>query len=107
THIAVATVDGNYGAVSAWNSATDVFSGQNFEGIFWSDLAISPDGSKIAAIWTNGVGITANFVDEQLHFLSTTAYPDLGQPDSEESEGASYTSSGNTLVVPSQDCIEF
>jgi len=107
SHMAVAVVNGQSSTVNAWNSTTDSFISQTFPGTFRSDIAISPDGSKIAAITAPGLGITADILDEQLHWLSATVYPDLGQPDAEEGQGAYYTPSGETLVVPIQDSIEF
>jgi hypothetical protein len=105
SHMAVVQIGGS--VVNTWNSASDSFISQTFPGNFWSDAAISPDGSRFAAMLDNGAGATTFFIDEQLHWLGATVYPDLGLPDAEETQGACFTLSGKTLVVPTRDSIEF
>ena len=105
--MAVAVVDGESSSVSVWNRSNDSFLSQSFPGIFWSDIAISSDGTKIAAIWPGTFGAIAYILDEQLHWLDTAVYPDLGYPNAPESVGASFSPSGNTLIIPTQDSTEF
>jgi DNA-binding beta-propeller fold protein YncE len=109
SHMVAAVVDSNGGFISAWNSADDSFNTQNMNLDFWSDVAIAPDGSRFAAIFgSHGfAGTVSGFFDEQLHYLSSTVYPDLAPPATEASLGAQFTASGKTLVIPTGDAIEF
>jgi hypothetical protein len=102
--MAVAVVDRESSAVSVWNISNDSFLSQSFPGVFWSDLAISSDGRKIAALRPSAI---AYIRDEQLHWLDTTVYPDLGYPDAPESIDALFSPRGNTLIIPTQDSIDF
>jgi hypothetical protein len=102
--MAVAVVNGGSSAVSVWNSSNDSFLSQSFPGFFWSDLAISSDGRKIAALRSSAI---AYILDERLHWLDTTVYPDHGYPDAPASVGTSFSPTGNTLIIPTQDSIEF
>ncbi len=107
--IVVAGTNDGSGNVGLWNSANDSFSSQGFADGFWTDVAISPDGSTLAAV-TGGpglAGVAAGFFDEQLHFLNSTVYPDLAPPDAEQVLGTIFSPSGRTLVVPTGDAIEF
>jgi WD40 repeat protein len=116
THFA-ATPDGNHVAtasddeiatISIWNSANDTFTNAYY-GAFWNDVALSPDGSTIAVL-TGGpgyAGAAAAFFDELPHFFGATFYPDLSSPLQGEVLGAVFSPSGQTLVSPLADSIEF
>ena len=108
THV-VAVVNDSSGKVSVWNSADDSFTSQGFVMGYWTDVAISPDGSIIAPI-TGGpgsAGVAAGFFDEQLHFINETVYPDLSPPSGGQVLGAIFSPSGQTLVAPLGNSIEF
>jgi hypothetical protein len=96
--------DANPSTVTVWNPGNDSFSSQVFQGMFWTDVALSPSGT-IAAFFGDSDG--ADILDEQLHFRNATVEPDFAQSDAEASQGAAFTPSGRTLVVPTQDSIEF
>lgn len=109
SHVVTAILNDSSGAVGAWNSSNDSFTAQWFVDGFRTDLAISPDGSIFAAI--TGVpleaGVLVAFYDEQLHYLNATVYPDLAPPDSPQNLGAMFSPSGQTLIVPLGDSIDF
>ncbi len=113
SQLVIAQLGVTSGEVGEWNSSSDSFSSQLFQasqgGGFWSDLAVRSNGSVFAALTTglSGAGVFAGFFDPQLHYLNTNVYPDLAQPDALPSVGAIFSPSGQTLVVPIQDSIEF
>ena len=97
------------GGVGSWNAATDSFTSQSIYEGFWTDVAVSPDGSEFASLSTEaGYGGTlAAFWDQNLHLLNWTYYPDLAPPITAGSLGAIFSPSGRTLLVPTGDAIEF
>ena len=105
----VAVTDDSDGLVCVWNSARDLFTCQTFEDGFWTEVAITPDGSVIAPIvgGPQYIGVAAGFFDEQLRFINSTVYPDLAFPTGGQVSGSIFSSSGKTLVVPLGDSIEF
>jgi len=115
SHMVTAILNSSSGEVGAWNSSSDSFAIQLFQasepgmGGFWTDLAISPDGRIFAALEGNPTeaGVLAGFFDEQLHYLNEVVYPDLAPPDSPQSLGAMFSPSGQTLIVPMGDSIDF
>ena len=109
SHLVVASLSISDGQLGVWDSSTDQFTFQDITDYFWSDVAISPDGSKFAAIESASdfLGAVINFYDPQLHFLNTTVYPDLAQPTGVPALGAMFSSSGKTLLLPSADSIDF
>lgn len=108
THV-VSVVNDSSGKVSVWNSANDTFTSQGFVLGYWTDVAISPDGSIIAPVegGPGFAGVAAGFFDEQLHFINNTVYPDLSPPSGGQVLGTIFSPSGQTLVVPLGDSIEF
>jgi hypothetical protein len=109
SHMVTAILNDSSGEVGVWSSSSDSFAVQWFIDGFWTDLAISPDGSRFTALRGNPTeaGIFAGFFDEQLHYLNEVVYPDLAPPDSPQSLGAMFSPSGQTLIVPMGDSIDF
>lgn len=116
SHVVTAILNSSSGEVGVWNSSTDSFTIQLLQasepsgpGGFWTDLAISPEGSIFAALMgvPGEAGVLGGFFDEQLHYLNEVVYPDLAPPDTPQSLGALFSSSGQTLIVPMGDSIDF
>jgi hypothetical protein len=97
------------GAVGVWNATTDSFTAQSLVLGFWTDVAVSPDGSLLASLqsWPSYAGTDAAFWDQNLHLLNYTFYPDLAPPDAEPALGAIFSPGGHTLLAPTGDAIEF
>lgn len=108
THVNFAVNLGS-GGVGSWNAATDSFTSQGLTLAFWTDVAVSPDGSEFASLETapGYAGTLAAFWDQNLHLLNWTYYPDLAPPITAGSLGAIFSPSGRTLLVPTGDAIEF
>jgi hypothetical protein len=114
----VATPDGSYtasadglstfGTIATWHGAGTPTT-QGFSGVIWEDVAISPDGSHVAALEGNLslAGVAAGFFDGALHFTNATVYPDLAPPDQPFCNGAIFSASGLTLLSPLGDSIDF
>jgi len=115
----VATPDGTHmfainetdtrGTLAVWNSSTDSFSTQGFLGVIWTDLVVAPNGSLSAAVRGNlsGAGVAIGLFDGSLHFTNATVYPDLAPPDQPFCAGAIFSASGQTLLSPLSDSIDF
>jgi len=113
----VATPDGSYvagvnqdssGTLTTWSAAAGA-SAQSLSGIYWTDVAVSNDGSLFAAL-EGDVGYAGNyaaFFDRKLHFTDVTVYPDLAPPDQSFCTGAIFSASGTTLLNPLADSIDF
>ncbi len=97
------------GTVATWNSANDSFTSHGFSGVIWSDLAISPNGDVFIALEGSlgAAGVAAGFFNERLQFMNATVYPDLAPPDQPFSIGATFSDSGQTLLSPLGDSIDF
>ncbi len=105
----VAVANDSSGEVLYWNSATDSFTSQNFADGFWTDVAITANGSTFAAV-TGGpgfAGAAAGFFDPDLHYMNATVYPDLAPPSAEQALGAIFSASGQTLLIPLGNSIDF
>jgi hypothetical protein len=115
----VATPDGTHmfavnetdtgGTLGVWHASTDSFSIQGFFGVIWTDLAVSPNGNLFAAVQGNlsFAGVAMGLFDGTLHFTNATVYPDLAPPDQAFCTGAIFSSSGQTLLSPLSDSIDF
>jgi WD40 repeat protein len=77
--------------------------------LFWTDLAVSADGSQFATIdgSPGAAGDIIGFFDPNLHFLNTNEYPLVSPPDDVEVIGANFSPQGKVLVVALGDSIEF
>ena len=53
THMFALNESDTRGTLAAWNSSTDFFSTQGLSGVFWTDLAVSPNGNRFAGIQGN------------------------------------------------------
>jgi hypothetical protein len=77
--------------------------------MFWTDLAVSADGSQFAAVDAppDATGDAVGFFDPALQYLNTNVYPDFSPPDDTGVLGATFSPGGKVLVVPLGDSIEF
>jgi hypothetical protein len=113
----VAASNGNYvvgintnsaaGTVALWS--TTGASAQGISGVVWTDAAISSNGNILAGVEgaVGYAGMAAGFFDNNLHFTNATVYPDLAPPDQSYCTGALFSASGNTLLSPLADSIDF
>lgn len=99
----------NTGSVYSIDPATNTVQTEGFGFMYWSDLAVSPDGSRFAAVSEEpGVaGDTVGFFNPALQYLNANVYPGLSPPDDVGVVGAAYSPGGKVLVVPLGDSIEF
>jgi WD40 repeat protein len=76
---------------------------------FWTDLAVSADGSQFAAVATrfNAAGDYVGFFNTNLQFLNTNVYPGSSPPDDRGVNGAAFSPGGKVVVVPLGDSVEF
>jgi hypothetical protein len=76
---------------------------------YWSDLAISPDGSQFAGVATSpfAAGDWVGFFNPNLQYLNSNVYPNFSPPDDRGVMGAAFSPGGKVLVVPLGDSIEF
>ena len=110
----VATPDGTHmfalnesdtgGTLAVWNSSTDSFATQGLSGVIWTDLAVSPNGNRFAAVQGNlsFSGVAIRLFDGTLHFTNATVYPDLAPPDQPFCTGTIFSASSQTLMSPLQ-----
>jgi len=99
----------NTGSVYSIDPATNTVQSEGFGYMYWSDMAVSPDGSQFAAMSEapGAAGDNDGFFDPALHYLNANAYPGLSPPDDVGVVGAAYSPGGKVLVVPLGDSIEF
>jgi hypothetical protein len=97
------------GLVASINPSTYAVQTNQFGEFFWTDLAVSPDGTQFATIYAppaaTGDGI--GFFDADLHYLNTNVYPPTSPPDDTGVLGATFSPGGKVLVMPLGDSIEF
>jgi hypothetical protein len=76
---------------------------------FWSDLAVSPDGSHFAGILgsPNASGTIIGLFDPNLNWNGVNEYPFPSPPDDTLVLGSVFGPQGKVLVVPLGDSIEF
>jgi hypothetical protein len=77
--------------------------------IFWTDLAVSSDGSQFAAIdgSPGSAGDIVGFYNSAMNLLNFNVYPLVSQPDDVQVLGSVFSPGGKVLVVPLGDSIEF
>ncbi len=109
THMFAVNETDTRATLAVWHSSTDSFSTQGLWGGFWTDLAVSPNGSLFAVVQGNLslAGVAVGLFDGTLHFTNATVYPDLAPPDQAFCTGAIFSSSGQTLLSPLSDSIDF
>jgi hypothetical protein len=109
THIYGADLNNGSGEVYSIDPVTYAVQHEQFGLLFWTDLAVSPDGSKFAPvdIGPGGAGDSVGFFDSGLRLLNTNVYPAFSPPDDSGAIGSAYSPQGKVLVVPLGDSIEF
>jgi hypothetical protein len=97
------------GQVFAIDPATYSARSERFGFLFWTDLAVSADGSQFAAIdgAPGAAGDIVGFFDPSLHFLNTNEYPFVSPPDDVQVLGSIFGPKGKVLLVALGDSIEF
>jgi hypothetical protein len=102
-------VDISNGEVFSIDPATFATQSATFGLLFWTDLAVSPDGSRFAAVDGDltADGDIVGFFDSGLHFLNTNQYPLVSPPGDIEVLGSVFSPQGKVLVVPLGNSIEF
>jgi hypothetical protein len=108
SHLYEAQLSDSSGEVSSIDPSTFAVKSESFGQMFWSDLAVSPDG-RFAAIDAPpfAAGDNVGFFDSSLHYVNTNVYPDFSPPDDTGVLGATFSPGGKVLVVPLGDSIEF
>ena len=96
------------GEVDSIDPSTYQVQTQTFGEFFWTDLAVSPDGSQFAAVNAPPylAGDIVGFFDSSLRYLNTNVYPAVSPPDDTSVLGATYSPGGKALLVPLGDSIE-
>jgi len=110
-----ASADGSHlysianGGAASIDPSTYAVQSQYFVQMFWTDLAVSADGSQIATVDAppSSAGDNVGLFDSSLHYLNTNVYPDFSPPDDTGVLGATFSPGGKVLVVPLGDSIEF
>jgi hypothetical protein len=97
------------GEVDSIDPSTYQVQTQTFGELFWTDLAVSPDGSQFAAVFAPPYlsGDIVGFFDSGLRYLNTNVYPAVSPSDDTGVLGATYSPGGRVLLVPLGDSIEF
>ena len=108
SHLYGAQLNVSSGAVYSIDPSTYAFQSEQFGYLFWTDLAVSPDGSQFAAVYAPpyATGDAVGFFDSSLHYLNTNVYPDFSPPDDTGVLGAMFSPGGKVLVVPLGDSLE-
>jgi hypothetical protein len=108
SHIYMAALNDSSGTVYSIDPSTLAIKSEGFAYFFWSDLAVSTDGSQFAAVSAppDVAGDTVGFFNSSLQYVNANAYPDYSPPDDAGVPGATYSPGGKVLVVPLGDSIE-
>jgi hypothetical protein len=109
THVYSAVLNSSGGTVYSIDPSTFAEQTEGFGYLFWTDLAVSPDGSHFAAVDAPPYagGDLVGFFDSSLRLLNANAYPDYSPPDDSGVLGATYSPGGQVVLVPLGDSIEF
>jgi len=109
SHLYSTLLNASSGEVFSIDPSTYAVTSESFGEMFWTDLAVAPDGSQFAAIDAPPYadGDSVGFFDSNLHYLNTNEYPDFSPPDDTGVLGATFSPAGKVLVVPLGDSIEF
>ena len=80
-----------------------------FVNLFYSDLAVSSDGSQFACITgaPYAAGSIVGFYNSSMNVLNFTVYPLVSPPDDSQVLGATFSPDAKVVVVPLGDSIEF
>jgi len=108
SHLYGAQLNVSSGEVFSVDPSTYAVQSEGFGYLFWTDLAVSADGSQFAAINAPpyATGDAIGFFDSSLHYLNTNVYPDFSPPDDIGVAGAMFSPEGKVLVVPLGDSLE-
>jgi hypothetical protein len=108
SHLYGAALNVNSGTVYSIDPATYAVQSEGFGYLFWTDLAVSPDGSQFAAVNAppDGDGDIVGFFNSSLQYLNANVYPELSPPDDTGVLGATFSPGGQVLVVALGDSIE-
>jgi DNA-binding beta-propeller fold protein YncE len=100
-HLYTAALNVSSGEMSSIDPSTYAVQSESFAELFWTDLAVSFDGSQVAAVNAppDAAGDIVGFFDSNLHFLNTNAYPEFSPPDDTGVLGATFSPGGKVLVV--------
>jgi hypothetical protein len=109
THLYTAALNVTSGEMSSIDPSTYAVQSESFGQIFWTDLAVSSDGTQVAAVDAPpyAAGDSVGFFDSNLHYLNANAYPDFSPPDDTGVLGATFSPGAKVLVVALGDSIEF
>src|SRR5438046_8167932 len=101
SHLYSAQLNSSGGEVSSIDPSTYAVQSESFGYLFWTDLAVSADGSQFAAVNAPpyATGDAIGFFDSSLHYLNTNVYPDFSPPDDVGVLGAVFSPGGKVLVV--------
>jgi DNA-binding beta-propeller fold protein YncE len=101
-------LNGSSGQVFSIDPSTYAVGTDSYGYLFWTDLAVSPDGTQLAAVNAppDATGSAIGFFDSGLRYLNTNAYPDFSPPDDVGVIGATFSPGGKVLVVPQGDSLE-
>jgi hypothetical protein len=108
SHIYSAFLNLSSGTVFSIDPSTLAVQSEQFGFLFWTDLAVSPDGARFAAVDAppDVAGDAVGFFNSSLQYVNANAYPDYSPPDASGVLGATYSPGGQVLVVPLGDSIE-
>ena len=97
------------GGVYSFGPATQATQAESFGKQFWTDLAVSADGSEFAAVNASpdAAGDTIGFFNSSLQYVNANVYPDFSPADDTGVLGATFSPGGKVLVVALGDSIEF
>jgi hypothetical protein len=109
SHLYSALLNASNGEVYSIDPSTYAATSEGFGTMFWTDLAVAPDGSQFAAIDAppDADGDSDGFFNSNLQYLNTNDYPDFSPPDDTGVLGATFSPEDKVLVVPLGDSIEF
>jgi WD40 repeat protein len=109
THVYSVALGASNGEVYSIDPSTYAVQSEQFGLMFWSDLAVSPDGSQFAAVYAapGFDGAEVGFFNSSLQYVNSNVYPGSSPPDDSGVIGATFSPEGTVLVVPLGDSIEF
>jgi WD40 repeat protein len=86
-----------------------VYSSPHFGHLFYSDLAVSADGTQFAGIIGAPylAGDIVGLYDQSMNVLNFTVYPLVSPPDDTLVLGSTFSPQGKVVMVPLGDSIEF
>jgi WD40 repeat protein len=107
-HLYGADLNPSGSTVYSINPSTYAVQQESLGFLFWTDLAVSADGSQFAVVDAPPFvdGSNVGFFDSQLRYRNTIVYPDLSPPDDTGVLGIAFSPGGKVLVVPMGDSLE-